>query len=77
MKSANKAGNLKRHLSSAIFGILGCVVGFTTCFIYGVLPAREAARRPPAFAPIAIKADHGFRWEPYLIHPTIPPKVVR
>jgi len=77
MKSAIKAGNLKRHLSSVVFGVLGCIVGFTTCFIYGVLPARQQARSAPAFAPVVVMAQPGLHWQPHLIHPTIPPKIVR
>jgi hypothetical protein len=70
-------GIMKRHLSSLVFGLLGCIVGFTTCFIYGVLPARQEAKRAPVFAPVMVKAQPELRWEPHLIHPTIPPKIVR
>lgn len=62
---------------NCVFGLLGCIVGFTTCFIYGVLPARQEAKRASAFAPIMVKAQPELRWEPHLIHPTIPPKTVR
>jgi hypothetical protein len=68
---------MKRHLSSVVFGVLGCIVGFTACFIYGVLPARQAARSTSAFAPVVVMAEPDLRWQPYLIHPTIPPKIVR
>ena len=68
---------MKRHISSVVFGVVGCVVGFTICFIYGVLPARQKANGTAAFVPVMVKADAGLKWEPYLIHPTIPPKIVR
>ena len=70
-------GTMKRHLSSLVFGVLGCIVGFTTCFIYGVLPARQEANRASAFAPVMVKAQPELSWEPHLIHPTIPPKIVQ
>ena len=68
---------MKRHLSSVVFGVVGCIVGFTICFIYGVLPARQEARRPSQGAPVMVMVQPELRWEPYLIHPTIPPKIVR
>jgi len=68
---------MKRHLSSLVFGVLGCILGFTACYIFGVLPARQEAKSHSAFAPIVVKAEPGLKWEPYLIHPTIPPKIVR
>ena len=60
-----------------VFGVLGCILGFTACYIYGVLPARQEAKSPSAFAPVVVKAEPGLKWEPYLIHPMIPPKIVR
>ena len=66
---------MKKHLSSFLFGCLGLGVGFTLCYVYLVLPERAPkASGQPQF--VALQQGSQLDWRPYLIQPTIPPKVV-
>jgi hypothetical protein len=65
---------MKTHLSSVVFGLLGCFVGFTLCFVYLVVPARVASSKP-ALVAVPIQHQAVLDWQPYLIHPMIPPKI--
>ena len=69
---------MKRHLSSLIFGSLGLCVGFTLCYLYIVLPERTAkgTGAQKQFVVLPTAAQDRLGWQPYWIHPTIPPKIV-
>ena len=71
---------MKKHLSSFLFGCLGLGVGFTLCYVYLVLPAREAKQaassQPQLVAYFSKDGQTRFEWRQPLIHPTLPPKVV-
>ena len=38
---------MKKHLSTIVFGCLGVCAGFTLCYVYVVIPQREASLATP------------------------------
>ena len=71
---------MKKHLSSFLFGFLGLGVGFTLCYVYLVLPARDArqtaSNQPHVVAHFSKDGQTHFEWRQPLIQPMLPPKVV-
>lgn len=71
---------MKKHLSSFLFGCLGLGVGFTLCYVYLVLPARDArqtaSNQPHLVAHFSKDGQTRFEWRQPLIQPMLPPKIV-
>ena len=70
---------MKKHLSSLVFGCLGLCVGFTLCYLYLVLPEWTARATTPQAPYLALLRNDGhshLEWQPYLIQPMLPPKVI-
>jgi hypothetical protein len=87
-----RKNKMKKHQSSIAFGFLGLLVGFTLCYVVFVIPSPEikltaSTGFPPQLEyyvttgqptkPEVPKAHQSeFNWDPYLIQPTLPPKIV-
>jgi hypothetical protein len=68
---------MKKHLSSLLFGCLGLCAGFTLCYVYLVLPERTPkATAPSGFIILPMQVRTHLDWQPLLIYPMIPPKIV-
>ena len=71
---------MKKHLSSFLVWCLGIGLGFSICYVYLVLPAREArqtASNPAHLVAHFSKDGHTrFEWRQPLVQPMLPPKVV-
>jgi hypothetical protein len=67
--------NMKKHLSTFLFGFLGFSSGFILCYIVLVLPREQAANlgNQPL---LVMKSFNKPNWQPDLINPMIPPKIV-
>ncbi|MEW6304659.1 MAG: hypothetical protein AB1705_14380 [Verrucomicrobiota bacterium] len=66
-------------MTSFCFGLMA---GFVVCYLVMQTPDAPAPQVVvPAAAPVTVAVakneSHGWDWEPYLMHPTLPPKIIR